>query len=147
MVRGPPARARGARVSGSGDPVARHDQFAEWHVTVQNRLPGRPLVALDGPMLDEALRLVELQADAGIPAGDRDFTGYVANVLFDDWDEVWADAPGACAAAGPLCARLRRWLRAGLGAAAAASRLRSQRPEPVEHPDRRGTDHRRGGLG
>jgi aminoglycoside phosphotransferase (APT) family kinase protein len=35
----------------------------------------------------------------------------VANVLFDDWDEVWADAPRACAAAGPLCARLRRWLR------------------------------------
>jgi aminoglycoside phosphotransferase (APT) family kinase protein len=34
----------------------------------------------------------------------------VANVLFDDWDEVWADAPSACAAAGPLCARLRRWL-------------------------------------
>jgi aminoglycoside phosphotransferase (APT) family kinase protein len=31
-------------------------------------------------------------------------------VLFDDWDEVWADAPRACAAAGSLCARLRRWL-------------------------------------
>jgi aminoglycoside phosphotransferase (APT) family kinase protein len=88
---------------------------AEWHVTVQNRLPGRPLYPLegplDGPMLDTALRLVELQADAGIPAGDRDFTGYVANVLFDDWDEVWADAPRASAAAGPLCARLRRWLQ------------------------------------
>jgi hypothetical protein len=84
---------------------------AEWQVTVQNRLPGRPLVALDGQMLGEALRLVELQAGAGIPAGDRDFAGYVANVLFDDWDQVWADAPRACAAAGPLCARLRRWLQ------------------------------------
>ncbi len=88
---------------------------AQWHVTVQKRLPGRPLHALDGaldgPMLDALLRLVELQADAGIPAGDRDFTGYVANVLFDDWDQVWADAPRACAAAGPLCARLRRWLQ------------------------------------
>jgi Ser/Thr protein kinase RdoA (MazF antagonist) len=87
---------------------------SEWHVTVQNRFPGRPLFALDGvldgPMLDAVLRLVELQAGAGIPAGDRDFTGYVANVLFDDWDQVWADAPRACAAAGPLCARLRRWL-------------------------------------
>jgi hypothetical protein len=30
---------------------------AEWQVTVQNRLPGRPLVTLDGPMLEEALRL------------------------------------------------------------------------------------------
>jgi hypothetical protein len=29
---------------------------AEWHVTVQNRLPGRPLTALDGPMLEEASR-------------------------------------------------------------------------------------------
>jgi hypothetical protein len=84
---------------------------AECQVTVQNRLPGRPLTALDGPMLDTALRLVELQARAGIPAGDRDVAGYVANVLFDDWDEVWADAPRACAAAGPLCVRLRRWLQ------------------------------------
>lgn len=83
---------------------------AQWHVTVQNRLPGRPLAALDGPALGALLHLVGLQADAGIPAGDRDFTGYVANVLFDDWDQVWADAPRACAAAGPLCARLRRWL-------------------------------------
>ncbi len=62
-------------------------------------------------MLDVVLRLVELQADAGIPAGERDFTGYVANVLFGGWDDVWADAPRACAAAGPLCARLRRWLQ------------------------------------
>ena len=89
---------------------------AEWHVTVQNRLPGRPLYpldgpALDGPVVDALLRLVELQAGAGIPAGDRDFTGYVASVLFDGWDEVWADAARACAAAGPLCARLRRWLQ------------------------------------
>ena len=87
----------------------------QWHVTVQNRFPGRPLSeregALDGPLLDALLRLVELQADAGIAAGDRDFTGYLANVLFDDWDDVWADAPHACAAAGPLCARLRRWLQ------------------------------------
>jgi len=87
---------------------------SQWHVTVQNRFPGRPLFPLDGPlggpMLGALLDLVELQAGAVIPAGDRDFTGYVANVLFDDWDEVWADAPRACAAAGPLCARLRRWL-------------------------------------
>ena len=84
---------------------------ADGQVTVQNRLPGRPLVTLDGPLLDAALRLVELQAGAGIPAGNFDFAGYVANVLFDDWDEVWASAPRACAAAGPLCARLRRWLQ------------------------------------
>jgi aminoglycoside phosphotransferase (APT) family kinase protein len=87
----------------------------QWHVTVQDRLPGRPLfapgTALDGPVLDALLDLVELQAGAGIPAGERDFTGYVANVLFDDWDDVWADAAGACAAAGELCARLRRWLQ------------------------------------
>jgi aminoglycoside phosphotransferase (APT) family kinase protein len=84
---------------------------AQWQVTVQNRLPGRPLTALDGPMLQEALRLVELQADAGIADEGRDFTGYVADVLFGDWDHVWDDAPRACAAAGPLCERLRRWLQ------------------------------------
>ncbi len=92
---------------------------SQWHVTVQNRLPGCPLYPLGGPldepMLDALLGLVELQAGAGIPAGDRDFTGYVANVLFDDWDEVWADAARACAAAGPLCARLRRWLQPAWG--------------------------------
>jgi hypothetical protein len=82
----------------------------EWQVTVQGLLPGRPLVSLDGPVLEEALRLVELQAGAGTADGSRDFCGYVANVLFEDWDEVWATAPGACAAARALCARLRRWL-------------------------------------
>jgi hypothetical protein len=88
---------------------------SQWHVTVQNRLPGRPLHPLDGPLdgpvLDALLRLVELQAGAGIADEGHDFTGYVANVLFDDWDEVWADAARACAAASPLCARLRRWLQ------------------------------------
>ena len=84
----------------------------EWHVTVQHRLPGSspPLAALDGPLLDQLLELVERQADAAIPADDRDFTGYIANVLFDDWDEIWTDADRACGAAGPLCARIRRWL-------------------------------------
>jgi Ser/Thr protein kinase RdoA (MazF antagonist) len=88
---------------------------AEWQVTVQNRLPGHLLVTLGGPVLEEALRLVELQAGAGIADESRDFTGYVANVLFDDWDDVWADAPRACAAAGPLCVRLRRWLEPAWG--------------------------------
>ena len=83
----------------------------DWHVTVQNRLPGRPLTTLDGRLLEEVLRLVERQAGAAIPAVDRDFTGYIANVLFDDWDEVWTDAVRAGGAAGPLCALIRRWLQ------------------------------------
>jgi Phosphotransferase enzyme family len=82
----------------------------QWHLTVQNRLPGRPLTALDGRLLDEVLALVGRQADAAIPAGHRDFTGYIANVLFDDWDEVWADAGRAGGAADELCVRIRRWL-------------------------------------
>jgi aminoglycoside phosphotransferase (APT) family kinase protein len=83
----------------------------QWHVTVQDRLPGRPLTSLSPALLDAVMRLVELQADAGIPAGDRHFTGYVAHVLFDDWDDVWVDAARSCAAAGELCARLRHWLQ------------------------------------
>ncbi|MGH3171805.1 MAG: hypothetical protein ACRDN0_38840, partial [Trebonia sp.] len=75
---------------------------AEWQVTVQSRLPGRSLVpslvTADGPLLGEVLGLVELQAGAGIQAGDRDFTGYIANVLFDDWDGVWAGLGTAAAA-------------------------------------------------
>jgi aminoglycoside phosphotransferase len=83
-----------------------------WHLIVQNRLPGRPLTELDARLLDnglldQVLALVGRQAEAGIGADDRDFTDYIANVLFDDWDEVWADAGRA---AGPLCARIRRWL-------------------------------------
>ncbi len=84
------------------------DQF---HVTVQNRLPGDPLTSLRPPLLDAVLRLVELQADAGIAAADRHFTGYIAHVLFDDWDDVWINAARCCAAAGRLCERLREWLR------------------------------------
>jgi aminoglycoside phosphotransferase (APT) family kinase protein len=77
-------------------------------VTVQNRLPGRPLTTLDGRALDQMLRLIRRQADARIPAGDRDFTRYIANVLFDDWDDVWADA---LRVDGALCSRIRRWLQ------------------------------------
>ena len=83
----------------------------QWHVTVQSRLPGHPLTMLDGRLLEEVLQLVERQADAAIPADDRDFTSYIANVLFDDWDEVWADTARTGAAAGLLCARIRRWLQ------------------------------------
>ncbi|HEX6523745.1 MAG TPA: aminoglycoside phosphotransferase family protein [Streptosporangiaceae bacterium] len=83
----------------------------QWHVTVQNRLPGHRLTTLDGRLLEEVLRLVERQAGAAIPADDRDFTGYIANVLFDDWDEVWADAARAGGSARALCARIRRWLQ------------------------------------
>jgi hypothetical protein len=88
-----------------------HGPFGDgWQVTVQSRLPGRPVTALTGPVLADVLRLVELQAGAGFADEGRDWAGYVANVLFDDWDEVWDDAPRACALAGPLCERLRRWL-------------------------------------
>jgi aminoglycoside phosphotransferase (APT) family kinase protein len=80
----------------------------QWHATVQNRLPGHRLTTLDGRLLEEMLTLVGRQAGATIPADGRDFTGYIANVLFDDWDEVWADAARA---SGPLCGRIRRWLQ------------------------------------
>jgi aminoglycoside phosphotransferase (APT) family kinase protein len=82
-----------------------------WHAVVQRRLSGRSLTSLSPPLLRQLLHLVGLQADAGIPAGPRDFTGYVANVLFDGWDQVWEDAPRASPAAARLCDRLRRWLQ------------------------------------
>ncbi len=99
----------------------------EWQVTVQRWLPGRPLVTVGGPALEEVLRLVELQAGAEIPAGGRDFAGWLGGVLFDDWDQVWADAPRACGAAGALCARLRRWLQPVWGSLAAAHLLMASR--------------------
>ena len=80
-------------------------------MAVQNQAPWPAALATHvagaGRCSNWLLRLVELQADAGIPAGDRDFAGYVANVLFDDWDDEWADAPRAgCRRPRPLCARV-----------------------------------------
>lgn len=84
----------------------------EWHVIVQRHLPGRSLESLTWPLLKQIVELVELQADAvPLPTSeDRDFAGYVAHVLFDDWDEVWGNATSAGAAAEALCTRLRHWL-------------------------------------
>src|SRR5712691_3401739 len=61
----------------------------DWYAIVQRRVPGTPLESLNTPLLDELLGLVELQADAGIEPGVRDFASYVTNVLFDGWDHVW----------------------------------------------------------
>ena len=84
----------------------------EWHVIVQRRLPGRSLRSLTWPLLDQVVKLVELQADAcALPTSeDRDFTGYIAHVLFDDWDDLWRDASSAGPHAEALCARLRERL-------------------------------------
>ena len=124
---------------------------AQWHVTVQNRLPGRPLYALDGPldgpMLDAAAapgRVAGRRRDPG--RGPRFHRLRGERAVRRLGRGVGRCAPGlrggrsAVRAAAALAS-------AGLGAAAAASRLRPQRPESVERPDRRGTDHRRGGLG
>jgi aminoglycoside phosphotransferase (APT) family kinase protein len=85
----------------------------EWHAVVQRRLPGHPLASLNAPMLDAMLSLVDLQADADadISPDERDFAGYIANVLFDDWDHVWGDAARASTAADELCGRIRGWLQ------------------------------------
>jgi hypothetical protein len=84
---------------------------AVWHVAVQRRLPGAPLRALEPPLLDRLLELVELQADAGVDVAGRDFAAYQSYVLFDGWDHVWRHAETASLEARRLCVRLRRWLR------------------------------------
>ena len=81
------------------------------YALVQRRVPGTPLRSLEPRLLERLLALVELQADAGIDPGPRDFAAYAANVLFDDWDHVWGDAARASREAEALCARLRRWLQ------------------------------------
>lgn len=57
----------------------------DWHVVVQRRLPGQPLRSPHPHMLHAVLTLVELQADADIAPGERDFAAYQGLVLFDDW--------------------------------------------------------------
>jgi len=89
----------------------------EWHVVVHRRLPGRSLRTMTPALLDQVLRLVELQADAEAieTPEDRDFSGYIAHVLFEDWDGVWRDAARAGPHAAALCARLRDWLAPAWG--------------------------------
>ena len=79
-----------------------------WHVAALRRLPGTSLRALDEPLLDAVLELVELQADAGVDTGQRDFAAYQALVLFEGWDYWWRDAEATAPA---LCARIRDWLQ------------------------------------
>ena len=80
----------------------------EWHVTVERRLPGAPVASADPVVVEALIALVELQADAGLEAGERDFAAYQSLVLFDGWDHVWRDAEGVMPA---LCKRLRVWLQ------------------------------------
>lgn len=102
------------RLAARGYPVPRivwHGVLDDdWHAVVQDRLPGEPLRLLTPSLLRAALELIELQAEACVPAHERDFADYVAKVLFDGWDYVWRDAERASPAARELCARLRRWL-------------------------------------
>jgi aminoglycoside phosphotransferase (APT) family kinase protein len=84
---------------------------AQWYVVVQRRLPGAPIAVVDPPIVDALMDLVELQADAPIDPGPRDFAEYQAYVLFDGWDHVWRDADTASGEAARLCDRLRRWLQ------------------------------------
>jgi aminoglycoside phosphotransferase (APT) family kinase protein len=83
----------------------------EWYAIAERRLPGASLDTLTPSLVAALLALVELQADAGIDAGPRDFAAYQSFVLFDGWDGVWTDAEAAGADARRLCDRLRRWLR------------------------------------
>jgi Phosphotransferase enzyme family len=85
-----------------------HGQLGEgWYGVVQSRLPGTPLRAIDRPLVDSLLELVELQADAHVDPAERNFAEYQALVLFDGWDGVW---PEAEAVAPELSARMRGWL-------------------------------------
>jgi Ser/Thr protein kinase RdoA (MazF antagonist) len=81
-----------------------------WYAVVEERLPGTPVHSLADEQLLALLDLVELQADAAIAPGPRDFGSYVSNVLFDDWDGVWHDANSTRRTAA-LCADLTNLLR------------------------------------
>ena len=82
----------------------------QWHVTVENRLPGYRLTMLDGRLLEEVLQLVEKR-----PAPRSRRTAATSPV----------SSPTCCSTTGtrcgpmppgqaglpPLCARIRRWLQ------------------------------------
>jgi hypothetical protein len=77
---------------------------------IQERLPGEPcLQGLDGPLLDQVMAAVELQADAPDRGGER--SSYVAAVVFDDEEGWWQAARARGPSAAALCDRLAAWVR------------------------------------
>jgi Phosphotransferase enzyme family len=67
---------------------------ARWHLAVHARLPGRPPRGLDGPLLDQLLALVDLQAGLGptLGAGGWDLSWWTGVVLFEGWEHWWDHA-------------------------------------------------------
>lgn len=83
-----------------------------WFLVVQTWLPGEPFPALDESVLNEALALVELQADHGLDPGGWDVSWWIGAVVFEGWERWWE---GAEAVAAQTSERLRGFLRPAWG--------------------------------
>jgi Ser/Thr protein kinase RdoA (MazF antagonist) len=109
------AEARSA-LAGRGYPVPEviwHGRLDDrWFLVVHQRLPGEPLSALDGPILDQLLALVDLQVDPPPVPGGWDVSWWISAVLFEGWEGWWE---GAEAAAPKTTRRLREFLEPAWG--------------------------------
>jgi streptomycin 6-kinase len=83
-----------------------------WWALVQPQLPGEPVDALDEPVLEQLLALVELQADHDLGAGGWDVSWWIDKVVFEGWEGWW---DGAEQAAPQTARRLRALLEPATG--------------------------------
>jgi len=85
-----------------------------WWALLQPRLPGERIDALEAPLLDELLALVELQAGLGLALGEGGWnvSWWIDVVLFEGWEGWWI---GAEQAAPEVARRLRTFLEPAQG--------------------------------
>jgi hypothetical protein len=79
---------------------------------VQSWLPGEPIEALDRPLLENLITLLERQADVEVRPDDWSLSWWVWAVVFDGWEDWWQDSARA---APQLTRRLHSFLEPAQG--------------------------------
>jgi aminoglycoside phosphotransferase len=90
----------------------------QWGVFIQSQLPGEPLEALDQPLLENLITLLEQQANVDVRPDDWNLSWWVAAVVFDGWEDWWQDSERA---APQLTRRLQAFLEPARGTSLPAS--------------------------
>ncbi len=85
----------------------------QWGIFIQSWLPGEPLEALDGPLLENLITIVERQANVDVAPDDWSLSWWVGAVVFDGWEDWWQDSERA---APQLTRRLQAFLEPACGA-------------------------------
>jgi Phosphotransferase enzyme family len=65
----------------------------QWGIFIQSWLPGEPLEALDGLLLENLITIVERQANVDVSPDDWSLSWWVGAVVFDGWEDWWQERP------------------------------------------------------